>query len=345
MKTTGSNLATELARQGVTAPVEKNVASAIAALTVALFFLLLWRRTRSLLLSTVLALLFAFGTSVLSTTSRALFMQGPALLVIVVVMNLLWEMDHPRKGGPRWLPRGRQVVPFLGPLVVLAYATRPTTILLAVVVFVYVGIRSRHCLIVLCTTTALSVTGYFLINMALSGRLQQPYYSTSMHVSLTTIDAVGANLVSPGRGLIVWTPAVLFAACAVAPQARRRRLSLLDGLLVGWCVVHLVVVSSIHYNWWGGWSVGPRFMADVLPALFFLMCPALAWLPVLGGGDLRRLIHAAALGVFVVAAGWGLFVNVRSSWRESVVLWNRSPVNIDLDSGRVWSWSDPQFLR
>jgi len=85
-------------------------------------------------------------------------------------------------------------------------------------------------------------------------------------------------------------------------------------------------------------------MLDVVPALFILLTVPLMSLRAAPSSTAR----SAMIAGLAVAVLWGGFVNVRAGHRLSVMLWNwPSPTNvsIEVDPGRVWDWSDPQFLR
>jgi hypothetical protein len=262
-------------------------------------------------------------------------------VVLLLLLHALWALEHPAALGRRWLPT--LLAALIGPLCVLAYATRPTAAVFAVAVVALLARRPRQ-LAWASTTGAVALAGFFLLNRSMWGSWVQPYYRNRVGLSGTTFDALTANLVSPARGLLVWSPVVVLAAVAMVVALRRRTASWFDLVLTAWVLVHLVAVSVLRDHWWAGWSVGPRFLADVLPALFVLLAPFVASVvdQVRAGA---RPLPVAVLGVVVVLSAWGVFVNTRAGLRQSVQEWNRTPVSVDLDTGRVWDWSDPQFLR
>jgi hypothetical protein len=44
-------------------------------------------------------------------------------------------------------------------------------------------------------------------------------------------------------------------------------------------------------------------------------------------------------------AGWGVFVHGHGATSIAANQWSALPVNVDTARGRVWEWSDAQFLR
>lgn len=337
--TTGGDFAAELETTLPLFDIENQIAAAIAAVTTGLLMWVLHRRLRSVAWAGGLALTFALGTGVMSTTSRNLWVQGPALLVTVGVLALAQALTERR--GP--IARVDAVlVAAAALLVVLGYSTRPPLALLGIVMLWLAWDRGRWRLAVAyAAASAGGLVAVVSVNIATYGDWIAPYSRDRLELGRSFPEAFAANLVSPGRGLFVWTPLLLLgvAWCVV----RWRDASLFERLLVGWVGLHLVAVSAFPH-WWAGATVGPRFMLDVVPALFVLLTtPVMALRATPASG--RR---SALLAALAVATLWGGFVNVRAGYRMSVMLWNwpsEAHVSIEVDPGRVWDWSDPQFLR
>jgi hypothetical protein len=150
-------------------------------------------------------------------------------------------------------------------------------------------------------------------------------------------------LVSPSRGLLVYSPIALFALLGIRP--------LMDGPRSGpartgddmtrplrVCAIAALAQYTLYACyavWWGGHTFGPRYMLDVLPLLVPLAAGGLASAHLgraartLGGLLLAWSIAVAALGAFV-------FPHER---------WNTDPVDVDRNHERLWNWSDMQVLR
>lgn len=324
----GQSIDAVLRDQVPATPVERNVAALFGGATVALMFLLLWRRTRSAQWATIGALVFAFGTGVASTTTRALWIQGPALLVIVAWLVCVGELR--RNAETRWTPYFAGGAGVLG---VLAYATRPTLLPLVLIGGVLAWRVSGRSLAACASTTALAALAFFVVNQATYATWQPAYYSsTRAGWSNAFGEAFAANLVSPARGLLVWSPVVIIGI--VAYVAHVRRAPLIDHCLMAWVVLHLLVVS-VYSQWWAGYSVGARFMLDVVPALFYLAAAA----PV----ELRRVaprvrtIAYVGMGALVL---WSIAINVDAMIRPAVNEWNTAtPAHPSVDEapGRVWN--------
>jgi hypothetical protein len=144
---------------------------------------------------------------------------------------------------------------------------------------------------------------------------------------------LAGNLVSPSRGLLVYTPVFLFS---IWSMARGLWLTPLKNWLSGLTVAHWIAVSSYVACWWAGQCYGPRFFSDVTPVFVLFLIPYLA-----GWENLSRLVRVA----FVACALIGLGMHLRGGWSAAVYEWNVKPVSVDQHPERNWDFRDPPFLR
>lgn len=94
-------------------------------------------------------------------------------------------------------------------------------------------------------------------------------------------------LLSPGKSIFLYVPAVLLALAGLAALRRRDRLLAAAVLAVAAC--HILIYAA-WTDWPGGWTWGPRFLISALPVLWLAMPDGLAW-----AGRTRRLRLAAAV--------------------------------------------------
>jgi hypothetical protein len=159
-------------------------------------------------------------------------------------------------------------------------------------------------------------------------------------------------LVSPGEGLLLWSPAVtlllLPAATALrggaggvrgagAGESARRRpprgapradapwaLPVLRASAA--CGVLLLIVYAGYVAWWGGRTYGPRYATDALP---FLLLPAAA--------GLERWLGARTFrGLFTAAVVAGAAIQALGAFRYPC----RGPTGggVRPDEERIWDW-------
>ena len=165
-----------------------------------------------------------------------------------------------------------------------------------------------------------------------------PYYADGLLSRFRfPASSLAGELVSPARGLLVFSPIVVLAVVGVMINRRRRALDGLSVALIAVIAAHWLVVSGA-YDWWGGYSYGPRYMSDMLPFLVVLALPAVSWLAQKEPGPVRT---AASSGTAALVAASVLF-NLGGAWSDRAIEWNSDQ---PLTTHRLWSWSDPQFLR
>jgi hypothetical protein len=142
-------------------------------------------------------------------------------------------------------------------------------------------------------------------------------------------------LVSPGRGLLIYTPVALFALCAFSPAARdarrkHRPIAVASTLLI---VLHFLVVSRVNL-WWGGYCWGPRYLTETMPPLVVLMA--------LGAAALERPWIKRG---FVVVVVYCVFVQAIGVYFYPNGHWDNTPVPVDDAGYRNWDWRDNPIRR
>lgn len=311
---------------------EKLSAATIVALSAVVLYLTL-RRLTSLDDALLITAVYALGTSSLSESSQALWQHGASQLALAVALYCL--------------VRGRREAHWAalaGFPLAFAIISRPTDILIALPLGIYVLAHQRR-----------HVWGFLL--SGLPPAIFQLWYNATYFgnparaqfvftISTTTQDLLaGAGmwttpirdglagiLVSPGRGLFVYSPIFVFSLVGLGLAWRRHGDLLLRYATPG--VFLTILVYSKWATWWGGSSYGPRLLADLDPVL------ALSLYPV--GPALRR--SRALKAVFIVLVVWsvgahsiGAFADDRS-WN-----WNGN-ADVDHYPERLWSWKDNQLV-
>jgi hypothetical protein len=306
--------------------IEMEIASLLLAATAVMLYFIA-RRQLPQRRAVVLALLFALATSAYSTGGRALWQHAPSMLLLAATIYLLLRAEeHPALAAWAGIP------------VALSYTVRPTDALFVAVITAYVAVRHRAMLPRYLLAAAPIAAVFFAYNLSIYHAFLSPYYRSRVDGFLprnwpTFGEALTANLVSPSRGIFIFTPVFLFA---VWSMIRRKWKAPLAPWLAVLALLHWLVISSFVQNWWGGHSYGPRFFTDLTPVFVLFLIPYFqSW------GQQGLALRAA----FVALALVGLAIHLRGGWSPAVYRWNVDPVNIDQSPERVWEWSDPQFLR
>ena len=290
------------------------------------------------------AVVIGLGTSLWSTASRGMWQHGPSLLLCALaVLCTLRALDAPERAG-----RAEVTFAAAGAFAALSYWVRPTNVVLCAVLVLWLARRRPRALVPLAGGAAATTALLVPLNLALLGTVLPPYFQASRigwHGDLP--QAMAANLVSPSRGLFVFSP---FLLAALVFLGRRRRGSLpaevqvvVTTFLLG-ALGYLVAVSAYGERWWAGESFGPRFMSESI----VLLAP-LALLVIFGPLPARAGSEAAGTsslpvlrGLAVALMAWSVLVRAQGALLVEVRCWNKEPVNVDLEPSRVWDLGRPQ---
>jgi hypothetical protein len=317
----------------------KLAASVFAALSVAFVYLaarqLAGRLNTGEASALGAAVVYAVATPTWAVSSQGLWGHAPAQLGLAVALWVLLRGD----AGP-----GGFALAGLG--LGLMVASRPSTALVAAVLTIPALRRGRAggwALPVVLGAVASAVAAH---NWATFGSLQGGYaLMHRTHAQFHGVDAtwslalpqgLAGLLVSPSRGLLVYSPvlAVAFLGLALGSAgpagAPIRSLSQAVGASL--------FTLGTYTVWWGGHSFGPRLLTDILPALVLGIVPA--WPAVWRPGSRRWLFVAVFVAsVMVEIVGAFNFPSPRH------VEWNLTPKDVDWAHDRLWDWRDPQVIR
>ncbi|MBI4670404.1 MAG: hypothetical protein HY741_01880 [Chloroflexi bacterium] len=311
---------------------ERVFASTFAALTVVVMYGIA-RHFLAVPRALVVVFIFAFCTSAWTTASRGLWAHGPSMLMLALAFYILLRAE----AQPRWIP-------FAALPLALAYIIRPTNSISLVILSLYVLVRHRRAIIPYTLLGALILLPFFLYNSTVYQNWLPPYFHPQgLTITPAIMEPLAANLVSPSRGLLIFSPIVLLSigGLVLALQDRSHRALALALAVI--LVLHSFIIASVNHwarGWVAGWAIGPRLYTDMLPYLIYFLIPVLAWLPALS--KTWRVLAAAGL---VVLATTSFAIHFHCATSMACMAWNYTPIDIDRAPQRIWDWSDPQFLR
>jgi hypothetical protein len=308
---------------------EKLVAIFFAAAAGLVFFWIVLTRFGSIFIALVATGIFSFGTSMWSTATRALWQHGPMVLMVAIAMLLLLRSrDRPALAQYASLP------------LAMAFLVRPTAAVPIVVLSLYVLIVHRDWFVRYMGWAALIALPWFAFNLSRFGAVLPDYYLPSRLSGASTYwEALLGNLISPARGLFVFSPILLFAVSGFVLAMRARADRALHAAFAATVLLHLAVVASFPH-WWAGHSYGPRFMTDVVPFLVYFVAFNVC--------ALRRLApcpKAAVSGAMALLAVASVLIHAHGALSRVPSGWNVWPLNVDTMPARVWDWRDLQFTR
>jgi hypothetical protein len=311
-----------------TAKLEKLIASGIAALAAVLMYLI-GRQYLGILRSILLLFIFAFATSMWSTASRALWQHGPSALFLELALYLI-ILAKQKEALLAWT----------GPILGFTYLIRPTNSLSVAVFGLYILINHRKYIWHYAAGVLAVLIPFIAYNWFLYGNVFPPY-SYQLFDRLATVrifaEGLAGTLISPARGLFIFTPVFLFSVYVFIFLIRQKRISIhgLELYVAAIILSHWIIVSSFE-DWGGAWSIGPRYFAEIVPFLTYLLIPLLQ-------GDL--LTMPAWKYTFIAAVFISLLIQFHCSTSVYPWMWNGKPIALVDAPERKWDWGDLQFLR
>lgn len=316
--------------QAVPMGIELFVASIFISLTSVLIFLI-GRKSLDKKYSLLLVFIFAFCTAAWSTGSRSLLQHGPSMLLLTIALYLLLQAkDRPRLAQFASLP------------LAYSYIIRPTNILPALLLTVYVVIQYREYLLRFILWALVVVVPFITFNLYVFGSLLPTYYKAGSHDfgPENILVALSGNLISPARGLFIWTPIFLISIYGIYLKVKRKSFERLDYFLVAIIFLHWFTISLLPKVWWSGHSVGNRFYSDMAPLFVYYLIPLFIFIPTLKGWYKYSLM--SVIGILII---FSFFIQYQGATNEDVFKWNSKPTNVDSNPARLWDWGDIQFFR
>ena len=318
-------------RQNVPFRFEMAIASFYGAIAVALFFWMIFANFDDVRIAVATAVIFGLGTSMWSVATRALWQHGPLNLMLILAMLLLL--------GAR---RRAALAQYASIPLALSFIMRPTAAIPIAVFSAYVLICYRPLFVRFMLWGICIAVPWIAFNIWTWGMVVPPYYLPGKGVPVgdnsTFGEALLGNLISPARGLFVFSPVLIFAISGfwLAMRTREgRSLHIAFGFVIA---LHWILVS--HFlNWWGGHSFGPRFMSDVLPFLTYFLAFPLQWC--LSAYSPQRTVIAVCIAGLAAVS---IFIHAQGALRFAPHQWNADP-DIDTHPARLWDWNDLQFVR
>ena len=286
----------------------------------ALVFFFCARELTDLKTSLAVAIAFAFGTSVWTTSSQGLWQQTPSILLQTIALWLIL--------------RGRR----LGDLAVAPAAfffsaatiARANAAFAAIAFTGYVLIKHRSAFWRWMIWALVPIPFFLAYNSIYNGSPFILGYQEGLIAQANLLpkpDALLGLLVSPSRGLFVYSPFSFFAFLGWSrwQTARDRTLYLFSAMTI----IAGILFLSLFDGWNGGWGYGTRLVVDVMPYIILLLIP---WL------DRANRVEWWGFGCLVVYA---IILQSFGLW-DGGVRWHWSWENLDAD---YWSFarSEPLF--
>lgn len=269
---------------------EKLSASILASVASVLMYLVL--RSERSGWSLPLALAFAFGTNTWMISSQALWQHGAGELLTTLSLLLVVAPTSPKRAA------------LLGAVCVLIAANRPPDALIAGPIALFAVWRQPRSAGWLLAGAAAPLAALLYFNLYVMGHIAGGYaLGKTPHKAFFQLDWSGVLglLVSPARGLLVFSPFLVFVPVGLAQRLRAPGSKGLAVALSLAAVAQIVVYSQA--DWRAGVSWGPRWLTNLLPILVWMLAPARLVLRPFARG-LLALAIVASVGVQAIGAFW-----------------------------------------
>jgi hypothetical protein len=342
---------------------QKLVAAIATALSVALFYLSL-RLKFDNFTSLITTFIFAFATTTWVISSQGLWQHTASNLVLTGLILCLLKINR-TEGTPK-----TSLLLVAGFFCGLLPGIRPTSALFSLAAIAYVASVYRKEMIFL--SLGLPAAGlqlgwnfyYFGFGNLIGGYSKQ--FSTGHSSYIFTFqyfkEAFWGLLLSPSRGILIFSPILLLAT--VGAYQLFRRMSGKDEKLFA-CLTVACLILFIHYcfyfPWYASLTYGPRFLTDLLPVLCFLIgylldaqfkyqyhlpginnaCKVSSTSSPQVQGSLQKKILSITAIVFLIFLLFSTFTQIVGSFGNPLI-WNGLPIKYE---SRLWEWRDNQISR
>ncbi|MBN3960650.1 MAG: glycosyltransferase family 39 protein [Nostoc sp. NMS8] len=323
---------------------EKLAATIITSITVSIFYLSL-RLKFPLTISLISTYIFAFATNTWMTSSQGLWQHGASNLMLVSTIYCLLKANHTsEKSQKRWLLLAGIACGFLPGI-------RPTSTLYLVAVLIYsvftYRFQSRFWFFGLVSTLPSILWNLYYFGSLTGGYGKIFHTSPYLFTFNNFITASLGTLISPSRGLIVFSPIVLYSLLGIY-QVFKLRFNQDEKLIGSMTIASIFLLGSycFYIIWWAGHSYGPRFMVDIMPIICYLISYFLA-------NKVSNIIRYKKIPVikflvFLVLITFSTLTQMVGAFGANPgVIWNPIPLNIDKYEYqyRLWSLRDSQIER
>jgi hypothetical protein len=257
-----------------------------------------------------LAFLFIFCTSVTSVVAFDYWQHSLSVLLLLLTFYLFIKVEVDKNAG---------LIQYTSIPLAFSYVVRPTNSISIIFLSLYVLLKYKKYFIKYFLWSLTIGLPFIIYNIFTFNNILPPYYSASrLSFSKTFLEALVGNLISPARGLFIFTPFLLFIFYGIYLKIKKKNFVLFDWIILIIIIFHWFIISSFSH-WWAGYSFGPRFFTDMLPYLIYFIIP---YLEVATFKELKTKI-------FVILVVISCFIHMKGLFDFNVQMWNVTPQSVD----------------
>jgi hypothetical protein len=264
--------------------------------------------------------IYALATSSFSVSSQGLWQHGPSQLCLTAALYCIVR----GKIESRWTILAGFPSAF-------AVVCRPTDALLIAPIVIFVLFHRTRQFLAFCLAGIPPVLFQLIYNKIYFHDFFRTQWDVSQEFFWTTpvLQGFVNILFSPARGLFIYSAIFLFSIVGMILSWRKGGQTLFRYLSVG--VIANLLVYSKFFMWWGGYTYGPRLLADLSPILCLFLLPVISLLSF-------RIIKVA----FIVLALLSFGAHTIGAYADDP-MWNFE-TDIDLNPDAPWMWNNNQLV-
>jgi hypothetical protein len=283
----------------------------------------------------ICSFVYAFATSTWSISSQGLWQHGMSELILSMIIYIIIINTK---------SENIKNIIYIGLLSGLYIFNRPSDSILLIPALIYVISYRNYKIIIYLFSVVVSSAPFAIYNYYYFGSILGGYNSTisSLVLNYNTITNYIGLLISPSRGIIIYTPIVLMAIVGLLNVSKMNNSRIKQFLYVSTIAIIIqILIYSIFKVWWAGWSYGPRFLTCILPLMAIFISLSLP-----ENITLRKLNkkETLILVVFILLLIPSIFSQFVGTFYYPNGNWDGNP-SIDLTTERLWNWSDTQIMR
>lgn len=327
----------------------KITATVLVSLSVVFMFLIMAGLTRSNTIALLLSAVYLFGTCVWSVASMAMWQHTVSAPLLAAAFYCLLPGGRRQVAGRKSQVESRRskgedcgsaekwkwLVPLAGWLLGLAVWGRPTNLVIAGPLALVVLFKHRRQFVSFAVGMAVPLVLMEVYSLVYWGDLLAlgqghragQFDGNPLHGFL-------GLMFSPNRGLLVFSPVLVFAVVELVRRTFAWRTDLTQRAL-GVSFLALVALYSFWGQWWGGYCFGYRLLLECIPILMVFM--ALAWNRTMAGNRPVMVLFGLLLAISVFFNFLGAVYYPQG--------FNMHPNSINLYPERLWDMADGELVR
>jgi len=294
----------------------------ISTISIIFMYLCLLRICSTKRTALVFTFIYTFGTCLWSFSSRSMFQHGPSLLFITISLLLIFS-------------RNKKAIPYVGFFLGMAVFNRPTNIMIALPLTIYIYFNHRDTFIRYVLLAGIPLGLLCLYSQIYFGNITS--FGQGYAVNYLTgniFEGLFGILISPSRGLLVFSPIFIFSFYYLFKTLVSTEIDSIYKYLAA-TVIALVLLYAKWPMWWGGHSFGYRIIIEISPMLIIFL--AKSWEKFINNKYYLKII-------FIWSTLFSFYVHFIGAFYFPSGF-NRYPGDIDQYTERLWDLKDTQISR